>query len=176
MPFKHGQYYQAIRKHLVKKGFRCLVQSACLRNIRCKQPYTHHQPEPVVEGVEDDRPLELHLFTRLPLIHASVGFFEIDLDKAQELEDIVFQGYLEGLSDAGWWGDPRQVRMGYTAASLRYRFMGGWLAAMLDENQLGSISQAFGLSVEEYCEYCAQVWTFIHSRTDEARVLMDILG
>jgi hypothetical protein len=35
-----------------------------------------------------------------------------DLD---ELEDVVLAGYVEGLADAGWRGDERLVRLGYTA-------------------------------------------------------------
>lgn len=56
----------------------------------------------------------------VPLILSSSALFEVDLDLIPELEDIAFDGYLTGLRDAGWQGDPRQVRLGYTAASLRW--------------------------------------------------------
>jgi len=111
----------------------------------------------------------------VPLVQASIATSEVEVAQGQELEDIVFEGYLVGLRDAGWRGDPRQVRLGYTAASLRYRFEGGWLALMLDESRLGS-AEADGLSVEEFCDGCAQVWAFIDYRIDEARELIEGLG
>ena len=113
-----------------------------------------------------------------PLIRASVLFFEVDLAQAQALEDIVFAGYLEGLRDAGWRGDPRQVRLGYTAASLRFRLgdLGRVLATILDESQHFWVQQAFGRPIGEVADHFAQVGNLCDSLTDEARELMDVLG
>jgi hypothetical protein len=114
----------------------------------------------------------------VPLVLASFAFFEIDLAQAQEIEGIVCEGYLEGLHDAGWRGDPRQVRLGYTAASLRYRFAELWSAMemVLDESQHGWYQRVFGHSIEESCDHWAQVGSLVDSLTDEARDLMDVLG
>jgi hypothetical protein len=114
----------------------------------------------------------------VPLVQASVAFFEVDLTQAQELEDIVFEGYLEGLHQAGWRGDPRQVRLGYTAASLRYQLidLGRILATMLDESRHGQYQQIFGHSMEEGCEHWVQLRSLCESLTREARELMDVLG
>ena len=114
----------------------------------------------------------------VPLVLASVAFFEVDLTQAQALEDIVFQGYLEGLRDAGWRGDPRQARLGYTAASLRYRFADLWkvLPVLLDESQHALAQQVLGRSQEEVCDHWARVGSLVDRLTDEARELMDILG
>jgi hypothetical protein len=114
----------------------------------------------------------------VPLVLASIAFREVDLAQAQALEKIVFEGYLEGLHQAGWRGDLRQVRLGYTAASLRYR-LGDWgtiLAIILDESQHGWYQQVFGHSIEEGSDHWAQVGSLVDSLTDEARELMDILG
>lgn len=55
------------------------------------------------------------------LIVASVELFEVEVARAVELDRIVFDGYLAGLRDAGWQGDPRQVRFGFVASAvLRY--------------------------------------------------------
>jgi len=93
------------------------------------------------------------------------------------LEGIAFEGYLEGLRDAGWRGDPRQVRLGYTAASLRYRFAELWkaLAIIPDESQHPWAEQVFGCSIEEIQDHWAQVWCLVDSLSDEARQLMDVL-
>lgn len=41
-----------------------------------------------------------------PLICRSLDFGDIEMSQAGELDRIVFAGYLDGLSDAGWQGDP----------------------------------------------------------------------
>jgi hypothetical protein len=113
----------------------------------------------------------------VPLVLASIAFFEIDLDQAQALEEIVFEGYLEGLRDAGWRGDPRQMRLGYTAASLRFRFaeLHRSMGIILDESQHPFSEQAFGRPVEEIADRWGQVGCLVDSLTGEARELMDIL-
>jgi hypothetical protein len=112
------------------------------------------------------------------LVLASVAFDEVDFARAQALEDVVFDGYLEGLRDAGWRGDPRQVRLGYTAASLRFRFaeLDRTMDAILDESKHPLMEQAFGRSMEEIEDHWARVGNLVYSLTDEARELMDVLG
>jgi hypothetical protein len=115
----------------------------------------------------------------VPLVLASVTFFEIELDRAQTLEEIVLEGYLEGLRDAGWQGDPRLVRLGYAAAgSLRYRFgeIGRFLPMILDEGPHVVAHQVFGRPAGEVLDHAARVRRFSDSLPDEARALMDVLG
>ena len=113
----------------------------------------------------------------VPLVVGSAALFEVDLAQFQTLEDIVFDGYLEGLRDAGWKGDPRQVRLGYLAGSIRYRFAELWrfLAMILDEDLHGFYEQAFGRPVGEVLDYWAQGLSVVDNLTDEARELMDAL-
>jgi hypothetical protein len=112
------------------------------------------------------------------LVMASVGFNEVDFAQAQALEDIVFKGYLDGLRDAGWRGNPQQVRLGYTAASLRYRFaeLENAMSVILDESRHAWAERVFGRPMEESQDHWAQVGNLVDSLTDEARELMDILG
>ena len=114
----------------------------------------------------------------VPLVLASVAFLEVDLGQAQVLEEIVFEGYLEGLCDAGWQGDPRQVRLGYTAASMRYRCgeLDRAITLILDKTQHAWIEQVFGCSMEEVMDHWAQVGRVCDRLIDEARELMDVLG
>lgn len=113
-----------------------------------------------------------------PLAVGSVVFNEIDLAQAQALEAAVFEGYLQGLRDSGWRGSGRLVRLGYTAASLRYRLseLNRAVDMVLDESQHAFLEQVFGRSIEETCDHWAQVWNLVDSLTGEARELMDILG
>lgn len=65
------------------------------------------------------------------LVAASLGFFEIPTDKVMELDRLCFEGYLQGLGDAGWKGDPKLVRTGY-ALSLMLRYpIGGQVGELL---------------------------------------------
>jgi hypothetical protein len=57
----------------------------------------------------------------VPLVQATYLWGEVERGTYAELEEEVLSGYIAGLKDAGWQGDPRLVRLGYTAASaLRY--------------------------------------------------------
>jgi hypothetical protein len=49
------------------------------------------------------------------LFGASPRFFAIENAQIAELEASIFDGYLEGLRDAGWHVDAHQARFGYTA-------------------------------------------------------------
>jgi hypothetical protein len=41
---------------------------------------------------------------------------EMPLSRAETLDQAIFAGYVDGLRDAGWTGDARWVRLGYTCA------------------------------------------------------------
>lgn len=92
-----------------------------------------------------------------PLVIASLAFFEVPLDKVQDLDQIVFNGYLEGLNQTDWHGDPRQIRLGYLIANLRYTFseIGGWISGVFDENVRIMIEQAFGYPLGDIFDYHA---------------------
>jgi hypothetical protein len=115
----------------------------------------------------------------VPLVLASIMFFEVGLDQAQALEEIAFEGYLKGLRDVGWRGDPRQVRLGYAAAaSLRYKFndAGRWLAVVLNEDLHPMILQMWGMPIEKVIDHTAQVASIFDRLADEARKLIDALA
>ena len=99
----------------------------------------------------------------IPLILAGFAFNEIYYDQVQILGNLVLDGYLTGLHDIGWQGDPRQVRPSYTAASLRYRF---WellkaIQMMLDKIQPPWFESVFGVSMEENQDHWALVGSFV---------------
>lgn len=51
------------------------------------------------------------------LFAATLAFVAIDIDRIAELDGLIFSGYVAGLRDAGWEGDERMVRFGFTALS-----------------------------------------------------------
>jgi len=110
-----------------------------------------------------------------PLVWISIGLSGVGLDKAQDLEDIVFEGYLEGLREVGWQGDPQQVRLGYTAASVRFLFgeIGRWLALILDESLHTGSEQAWGAPMGQIFDLIALIRPSFFGLLDEARDLIN---
>jgi hypothetical protein len=90
---------------------------------------------------------------------------------------MVFAGYLDGLRDAGWQGDPRQVRLGYTAAvTLRCLVMiGQVLPLILDESLHFVTPQIFGRPFEEMLDHGVACRRFQFGLEDEALELLDTL-
>jgi hypothetical protein len=113
-----------------------------------------------------------------PLVGASL-YFERELSAAQELDETAFAGYIDGLREAGWRGDPRVVRLGYTAA-LGLRYGPGItievLRRVLDARHHVGTEQADGESIEERCDRIAGWFSVILDRADEARELIGVPG
>jgi len=110
-----------------------------------------------------------------PLVWMGIALAGVALDQLQE---IVLEGYLEGLREAGWQGDPQQVRLGYAAATVRYMFgeVGRWLALMLDESLHAAAEQIYGLPIGEAFDSVARMRRPLFSELEEARELIGILG
>jgi hypothetical protein len=113
-----------------------------------------------------------------PLVWMSIALGGVEMGELHELEEIVFEGYLQGLHKGGWKGDPRQARLGYKAASVRYQFpeLGRWLALILDESLHAEMEQTTGLPFGETCDSVAEMRRLLFRELDEARELMDVLG
>jgi hypothetical protein len=113
-----------------------------------------------------------------PLIRASILFFEAEGIPAEELEEAAFQGYLDGLTDTGWRGDPRMVFFGYAASAvLRYgvgtvRLV---LPVLLDERLHAGIEQLLGRPMEEALEMLAEEARYIATLTEEVYQLAHTL-
>ena len=107
----------------------------------------------------------------------NIGLGVVGLNEQKELERILFDGYLKGLREAGWQGDHQQVRLGYTAATIRYLFpeTERWLAWILDESLHASLEQATGVPTGQIFDTMALLRPFYFKHLDEARRLMDIL-
>ena len=81
------------------------------------------------------------------LVAASLGFREIPAEKVLELDRQCFEGYLQGLREAGWQGDPKLVRKGY-ALGLMMRYpiggqVGEMLPAFLEQARRARVASAF---------------------------------
>jgi hypothetical protein len=114
----------------------------------------------------------------VPLVEASIFFLEVDMMQAQTLSEIVLEGYLEGLHDAGWQGDPRLVHLGYKAASnVRYGIaaFAEFLVGVLD-GSVAQHSEAWGLSPEQMMDFVAAATAQLIPLREGVRDLAAILN
>ncbi len=111
------------------------------------------------------------------LVPVSLIDFHVDANEATHLEETVLEGYLSGLADAGWTGDPRQVRLTYaTTAALRWLFAAtGWpLAIAGDETgaYAADAERRWGRPIQAIFGQWAALADFLLERAAEARVLL----
>jgi hypothetical protein len=86
------------------------------------------------------------------LIAASVIFMEVPIQDAQQPEAMVLEGYIEGLRNTGWRGDPDLVRNGYRIATVLRYGIGGvrmLLPILLDERLHPRAEELLGLPMSE---------------------------
>lgn len=104
-------------------------------------------------------------------------FFEDEQAAAQDIDELTFAAYIEGLRDVGWRGDPEAVRFAYTASvALRY----GPSVALLvylarDPGRRDWLEQAFSCSLEQLMDRLAGLLDFVLIRTREAQNLQEAL-
>ena len=107
-----------------------------------------------------------------PLIGAAFGLAGFPSSQAKDLEQACLTGYLEGLQQAGWNPDPRQVRVGYTlTVLLRYvlgAMIGELLPALLDEKGRIFWAEGLGTTQEKAAESDAGIVAYYQSTTIEA--------
>jgi hypothetical protein len=108
------------------------------------------------------------------LVASSLLRVKVEASVADELSDVVFSGYLEGLREAGWRGTSDQVRIGYTAgAALRWVVPGLFgIAYALDERRHADAERTFGRPIEALMDHWGAVTCFLLKLNDEAETLL----
>jgi len=108
-----------------------------------------------------------------PLVAGSLNFVEFDSTKALELDQIVFEMYIEGLRSAGWRGDHHIVRFAYAVGSiLKFSIGVSGVAFMLaDENQHAILEQIFGHPIRELVDVWGSTVSLLVKLSKEAREL-----
>jgi hypothetical protein len=95
-------------------------------------------------------------------------------EQLPELDRIAFDGYVQGLRDVGWQGDPALARLGFTASvALRAGvgiFIMEWTAR--DEGLRTWIESAMGHPIEELVDTLRGVRRYVVDCAEEARQLM----
>ena len=101
------------------------------------------------------------------------AFYDVEPAGLPALDEALFTSYLAGLHDAGWRGDPRQVRFAYAAhAALRNAFNAVG-AHVPDDARRAATQRTYRHTWEELAERRAALRPFLLKRADEARRLME---
>jgi hypothetical protein len=89
------------------------------------------------------------------LVNHPITNITLDGAQARERDRIAFEGYLEGLRDAGWRGDPRQARFGQIAyEAIQPKPI--HVPSLLDESVRAWLEPALGCSLEEWADRNAE--------------------
>ena len=109
-----------------------------------------------------------------PFYRQCFGFRVLPPEQLPALEAVVLDGYIEGLRQAGWQGDPELVRLGYLCSvALRYgpNIVFPEILAM-DPKVAEGMQQRFGHSIDEWADRLLLIRRFVIQRADQARQLM----
>jgi hypothetical protein len=102
-------------------------------------------------------------------------FREVLSADISKFDKALFEGYCEGLQDAGWNGNQNLVRFGYTVVAT---LCGGLsshfkLMQVISENGVGVLESAIGLSLDDAIEQWSGMQSFFLDLGDEALQLME---
>ena len=107
------------------------------------------------------------------LVMQTLRRFDVDIDAADHFEELVLDSYIAGLRDAGWRGDPQDVRFAYTAGiALRLGLIPQVLGFIFDEDKRARIEPGWGRPADEVIERWARLAYFVLDHADEARKLL----
>jgi hypothetical protein len=108
------------------------------------------------------------------LVSAPLWFLGVTPDQLPEMQEVIFDGYLEGLQQAGWRGDANLARLGYLCTiALRYGPMIVVPEMMALTQEAGDkFKQRFGgRSIEEWAENLVPIRRFVIQQADKVRQL-----
>ena len=108
------------------------------------------------------------------LFAASFSLFGVEPCDPRTLDTVIFQGYLEGLSVAGWRGDHTMVRFAFAIfTALKYGCFLHWLFQIIDESLHASWQHRTGHPLDECLQNQARLIYYLLDLADEARHLID---
>ncbi len=97
----------------------------------------------------------------------------LPLSALPEVADRVWSSYLAGLHDAGWTGDERMARLGFTAAgAAKYAWLAEFSIRRLQRGELRSYGGYSTLSHDELFDTYAAVFSLLLDWADEAHTLI----
>jgi hypothetical protein len=111
------------------------------------------------------------------LLAGSIFMCNAEPDQVQQLDAVIFSGYVAGLREAGWNGDARLPRLGYAASTaLHWGLAAPSWSVALDESLGPFCEQLFRRPLPELLDRWASMVAFACDLGDEAGRLIDELG
>jgi hypothetical protein len=115
-----------------------------------------------------------------PLVAMGQGRRDVSLKDLHALDGVVFAGYVDGLRDAGWRGDPDLARFGLVAsAPLRYGFMSTRFLEFfnaLDPDRQAIMAQRIEADLDKNTSFLTQFQHFLFALAREAETRFDSLS
>lgn len=108
------------------------------------------------------------------VVSMAIWFPYFTPDQLPALESIVLDGYIDGLRQTGWRGDPQLVRLGYLCSVALRRGPNTVFPEVLamDPPVADGLQQRFGWPIGEWADRLVLVRRFAIQRAEEARQLM----
>jgi hypothetical protein len=108
------------------------------------------------------------------LVFTTLLLYQGKVPDAAALRERVFEGYLEGLRDVGWHGDPRLARLGFAASAVFHAgCMLPWIIKRtLEEHALSGVERRWARPLEELLEHWAERANDLLVVVEEARSLV----
>jgi hypothetical protein len=104
------------------------------------------------------------------LVFGTLRRGDFEVERADELDHVAFDGYLDGLHAAGWDGNPLLVRFGFAAAvALRWYVLTGLIRTVGDNALRTTVIENTGLPLDEFIRRRLSLASFLLHRADEAR-------
>ncbi|RMF76489.1 MAG: hypothetical protein D6737_20040 [Chloroflexi bacterium] len=107
------------------------------------------------------------------MVWVTLFFMEVSSADIHEFDRISYDSYLTGLRDAGWQGDERLVRLGYTIAVPMRRFVTLWhdLPKFLDAGRHHALEAMMQHPIDDIIAHFVKLDHFTAQLTNEAREL-----
>lgn len=110
------------------------------------------------------------------LFGASYGNFGVETTDLRDFDAAIFDGYLQGLHEAGWQGNPWIARFGFAAsASLKYAGLIFWIGDLVDEQRRTVCEQLSGQPIDIFVHQRAALVSYLLDLADEARGLQQVV-
>jgi hypothetical protein len=152
-----------------------LPQTLCHHDAALANLFARHRPDGQLETVAVDwenmglGSVGAEIAT---LVFGTMRRCEFDAERAMELDQVVFTGYVAGLREAGWQGHVERVRLGYTAAvALRWTLLARTLRLLVEGAPRLRTSHGRSVPPDEVAKQWVRLSAFLLERADEARRL-----
>jgi hypothetical protein len=113
------------------------------------------------------------------LVNMSIGAGTIPFSEGERLTQMALEGYLLGLENTGWHGNPDLVRLAYYVGTTFRTPIATMIGTALDfyitEALYPIVEQSFGMSIEQFADRCADAYTVCVESFQEAMRLKKAL-